>query len=299
MSARKVTAGLCILWQCFHLSSCSIAHMKYSKLKAINWGLPLAGHKFNVTPIATSRVTNHIKCMVHCAETEGCVAINLGPAQAGEHECEMLETTRYSIFNAKFTAKAGWKYVGPMTKCDVSPCRKGFWCIAHEEYEIGYTCLDPVREPCTPLGMESGKILDGAITASTSYNSELGPANARLNVHRGWCAWTTNNAGKQSGWIQVDLGDIIWVTGVATQGRCVHPQWVKSYKVSYSTDGQNWEFYDESGSTKIFTGNTDKTTVVTNAFKSPIHARYVKILPQSFVDRPSLRMELYTSCTTN
>ncbi|CAB4038036.1 Hypothetical predicted protein, partial [Paramuricea clavata] len=91
--------------------------MKYSKLKAINWGLPLAGHKLNVTPIATSRVTNHIKCMVHCAKTEGCVAINLGPAQAGQHECEMLETTRYSILNilsAKtFTAKAGWTYIGP------------------------------------------------------------------------------------------------------------------------------------------------------------------------------------------
>ena len=99
--------------------------------------------------------------------------------------------------------------------------------------------------------MESGKILDGAITASTYYNSPLGPANARLNVNRGWCAWTTIDAGKQNGWIQVDLGDIIWVTGVATQGRCVHPQWVKSYKVSYSTDGQNWEFYDESGSTKV------------------------------------------------
>jgi hypothetical protein len=65
--------------------------MKYSKLKAINWVLPLAGHKLNVTPIATSRVTNYIKCMTHCAKTKGCVAINLGPAQAGEHECEMLK----------------------------------------------------------------------------------------------------------------------------------------------------------------------------------------------------------------
>jgi hypothetical protein len=117
MSARKITAALCMLWQYFHLSSCSIAYMKYSKLKAINWGLPLAGHKLNVTPIATSRVTNHIKCMAHCAKTMGCVATNLGPAQAGQHECEMLKTTRYSIlnvFSAKiFTAKAGWTYIGP------------------------------------------------------------------------------------------------------------------------------------------------------------------------------------------
>jgi hypothetical protein len=54
-----------------------------------------------------------------------------------------------------------------------------------------------------------------------------------------------------------------------------------------------------SFSQQIFTGNTDQTTVVTNAFKNPIRARYVKILPQSFVDRTSLRMELYTSCIMN
>ena len=97
--------------------------MKYSKLAAINWGQPLAGHKLNVTPIAMSRVTNHIKCITECAKSEGCVAINLGPSQAGEHDCEMLKTTRHSLFNANvmlnsisnaiFIAKPGWTYVGP------------------------------------------------------------------------------------------------------------------------------------------------------------------------------------------
>ncbi len=116
MRAGEITA-FCILWKLFHLSSCSIAHMKYSKpvskLKAINWGLPLAGHKLNATPVATSRVTNHIKCMAQCAKTEGCVAINLGPLQGKERECEMLDITRYSVSSFNFTAKAGWTYIGP------------------------------------------------------------------------------------------------------------------------------------------------------------------------------------------
>ena len=86
MCTRKINAGLCMLWQLFQLSSCSIAHMKYSNLKAINWGLPLAGHKLNVTPIATSKVTNHIKCMAECGKNKQCVSINLGPSQGGVRE---------------------------------------------------------------------------------------------------------------------------------------------------------------------------------------------------------------------
>ncbi len=112
MTATKAIAAL-MLWQFFQLSSCSIAHMKYSNLKAINWGLPLAGHKLNVTPIATSKVTNHITCMAECGKTKGCISINLGPSQSGEQKCELLETTRYSKSNSKFTVQAGWTYVGP------------------------------------------------------------------------------------------------------------------------------------------------------------------------------------------
>jgi hypothetical protein len=101
--------------------------------------------------------------------------------------------------------------------------------------------------------MESGIILDSAITASSYHSNGLIPANARLNLNRGDCAWTTTRAEQQSAWIQVDLSDIISVTGVATQGRCTSrwTQWVTSYTVSYSTDGEKWRFYEESGSTKV------------------------------------------------
>ena len=99
--------------------------------------------------------------------------------------------------------------------------------------------------------MESGKIMDDAITASTSFAEYLSTGKARLNVHLEGCAWSPKDGDKQTAWIQVDLSDVMSVTGVATQGRCVHPQWVTSYTVSYSIDGQNWEFYKESGGTKV------------------------------------------------
>ena len=113
MSTRSNTVILCILWQLFSLSSCTISYMKYSKLKAINWGLPLAAHKLNVTPIATTRKTNHIKCMAECGKTKGCVAINLGPSQDREKECELLDVARHSLSNADFIVSTGWTYVGP------------------------------------------------------------------------------------------------------------------------------------------------------------------------------------------
>ena len=114
-TALKFASSLYMLWHCFHLScsSVTVAHMEHSHLKAINWGFPLAGHKLNVTPIATSIEKNHFKCMVQCGKTDDCVAINLGPLQDGEHKCELLETTRYSKSNSKFIANAGWTYSGP------------------------------------------------------------------------------------------------------------------------------------------------------------------------------------------
>jgi hypothetical protein len=112
MSVRSIAVTFGIFWQLFSLSRAGISHMKYLNVKAINWGLPLAGHKLNATPIATTKKTNHIQCMVECAKTEGCVAINHGPSQNGEKECELLDVARYSLKNP-IIASPGWTYVGP------------------------------------------------------------------------------------------------------------------------------------------------------------------------------------------
>ena len=113
MSSRNLTLILCIVWQLFSLSIATISYMKYSNLKAINWGLPLAAHKLNVTPIATTRKTNHIKCMAECGTTKGCFAINLGPSKNEEKECELLDVVRHSLSNANFVVSTGWTYIGP------------------------------------------------------------------------------------------------------------------------------------------------------------------------------------------
>ena len=46
-------------------------------------------------------------------------------------------------------------------------------------------------------------------------------------------------------------------TNVILQGRGDYPQWVTSFKVTYSLEGQYWYDVDDG---KTFEGNNDKTT---------------------------------------
>lgn len=95
-----------------------------------------------------------------------------------------------------------------------------------------------------PLGMESGDITDDQITASSEYNSKYGWVHARLKKGGFWAA-KRNDANQ---WIQVDLGKIMTVKGVATQGRpSSYLQYVTKYKLQYSNDGQTFSDYKEEG----------------------------------------------------
>ena len=93
------------------------------------------------------------------------------------------------------------------------------------------------------LGMEDGRIPDYRITASSEYDHENGPRNARLNHKEDWPirgAWTakTNDPNQ---WIQVDLGDLKRVSGVVTQGRNgQYQRWVTKFFVQYSENGETW-----------------------------------------------------------
>ena len=83
--------------------------------------------------------------------------------------------------------------------------------------------------------MENGKIPASAITASSSYIYGLVPNFARLNSHSAW------TMGYHPGphLLQVDLGRIMALKMVATQGRPIasHRQWVRSYEILSSLDG--------------------------------------------------------------
>ena len=124
--------------------------------------------------------------------------------------------------------------------------------------------------------MESGKILDGQISASSQHSDDQAANRGRLRLNvkanlRG--AWT---AGRNVAhpWLQVYLGcESFIITGVATQGRngcCM--QWVTEYNLQYGDDKKNFQYYrEQGGSLKVarITPHTSITySVLTFYFKA-------------------------------
>ena len=111
--------------------------------------------------------------------------------------------------------------------------------------------------------MESGAISDDQLTASSEYHNfeaKIG----RLHKNKAWAAASGSNDVHQ--WLQIDLGVeyATNVTKVATQGSSTHDEWVKEYKLDYSDNGTNFQYYSEPGQ------NTDK---VVSSFSSNKNGR--------------------------
>eukprot|EP00058_Branchiostoma_floridae_P006889 XP_002592377.1 hypothetical protein BRAFLDRAFT_67238 [Branchiostoma floridae] len=153
-----------------------------------------------------------------------------------------------------------------------------------------------------PLGMESGAIPDGSITAPSfllntrGQSAGLDPYKGRLN---GGAAWTShhNYIGQ---WLQVDLGEMKLVMGTIIQGRLNHEhQWVTSYKLQYSTDRITWTYADSDGPDMVFPGNSYMSLPVTNLLNTPVDARYVRFVVQSWHTRIAMRVEIVGCNTSN
>ncbi|MGH0121957.1 UNVERIFIED_CONTAM: hypothetical protein FKN15_077438 [Acipenser sinensis] len=145
------------------------------------------------------------------------------------------------------------------------------------------------------FGMESGKITDEQISASSSfYDGRWSPRQGRLNNHdNGWTPAEDSN----KEYIQVDLLFLKVLTGIATQG-AISKETNKSYhittfKLEVSTNGEDWMMYRHGKNHKVFHGNTDPAEVVLNRIPQPVLTRYVRIRPQAWKNGIALRFELY------
>ena len=108
--------------------------------------------------------------------------------------------------------------------------------------------------------MESGAIADGQISASSEYDANHAASQGRLRFQESSVkagSWSARpNVTNQ--WLQIDLGNLSTkITSVATQGRNYLQRWgedknqcVTRYKVQYSDDGVNFQYYREQGQTK-------------------------------------------------
>uniref|UniRef100_A0A8C5HN39 Neuropilin n=1 Tax=Gouania willdenowi TaxID=441366 RepID=A0A8C5HN39_GOUWI len=174
---------------------------------------------------------------------------------------------------------------------DMAVAKDGFsarYNMTHKEVSEKFHCSNA-------FGMESGKITDDQITASsTFYDEHWLPRQARLNYDDN--AWTPGEDSNRE-YIQVDLYTLKVITGIATQGaiskETQKTYYVTSFKLEISTNGEDWMVYRHGKNHKVFHANTDPTEVVLNRIPQPILARFVRIRPQTWKNGIALRFELY------
>uniref|UniRef100_A0A8C5B5R3 Neuropilin n=1 Tax=Gadus morhua TaxID=8049 RepID=A0A8C5B5R3_GADMO len=172
---------------------------------------------------------------------------------------------------------------------DMAVAKDGFsarYNMTHKE--VTFHCSNP-------FGMESGRITDDQITASSSfYDDRWLPRQARLNNEdNGWTPVEDNN----KEYIQVDLLVLKVLTGIATQGavskETQKTYYVTTFKLEVSTNGEDWMVYRHGKNHKVFHANSDPTEVVLNRIPQPVLARYVRIRPQAWKNGIALRFEVY------
>ena len=112
--------------------------------------------------------------------------------------------------------------------------------------------------------MENKVIKDEQITASSQWSTTYAPKYGRLNIKKTSSisgAWTAAKSQQNANqWLQIELGNQqTKVTRVATQGSNGYSEWVTSYKLQYSRDGVNFQFYKEQGQTTDKVRETSST----------------------------------------
>ncbi|XP_020663305.3 putative carboxypeptidase X1 isoform X2 [Pogona vitticeps] len=155
---------------------------------------------------------------------------------------------------------------------------------------------------CPPLGLESLRVRDSQLRASSMKRYGLGPHRGRLNIQSGihdgdfydggWCAGHED----KNQWLEFDAKQLTRFTGVITQGlnSIWTYDWVTSYKIQFSNDTHQWQPCMNGSQEAIFQGNKDPETPVLGVLPVPVVARYLRINPQSWFENGTicLRMEV-------
>jgi len=96
----------------------------------------------------------------------------------------------------------------------------------------------------SPFGVENGGSMPNSnMTSSSNENGDHAASFGRLYGDSSWCSIEQFNAE----YLQVDLGKMVTLTGIATQGDKILRKWVKIFTLKYSVDGSRWNDYREGG----------------------------------------------------
>uniref|UniRef100_A0A8C6XX23 Carboxypeptidase X1 n=1 Tax=Naja naja TaxID=35670 RepID=A0A8C6XX23_NAJNA len=156
------------------------------------------------------------------------------------------------------------------------------------------------KSECPTLGLESLRVRDSQLRASSSKQDGYGPHRARLNImsagpnkylyRGGWCAGFND----KDQWLEIDARRLMRFTGVITQPLDSGwiQSWVTSYKIQFSNDTHRWKPYKNGSQEVIFPANKKWERTVLNLLPEPAVARYIRINPQTWHGAICLRAEI-------
>lgn len=143
-------------------------------------------------------------------------------------------------------------------------------------------------------GRSHPHIPDGSIIASSYFghdkeNHGLGTM-WKSRMDNTGSVWTPEET-DTSAYIQWDFGAPKLIHSIQTKGRGDADEFVRSYRIAISSDGDTWSILDGT-----FEGNDEHDTLEENELSPPITAQMWRLYPQEFTGERSLRAELF-GCT--
>uniref|UniRef100_A0A3P9HG90 Contactin associated protein-like 5a n=1 Tax=Oryzias latipes TaxID=8090 RepID=A0A3P9HG90_ORYLA len=147
-----------------------------------------------------------------------------------------------------------------------------------------HSCNGPL---VSALPQSSFQSSSQAAASAAAFNAILN----RRDGAGGWSPMVTD----QNPWLQVDLGEQMEVTAVATQGRHDSWDWVSSYLLLLSDTGRIWKQYRQEDGVERLAGNVNAEAVVQNKLSHTVRARFLRFVPLDW--NPSgwigLRVEVF------
>ncbi|XP_066014975.1 uncharacterized protein [Pocillopora verrucosa] len=277
----------------------------------------LVGHVF-----ANFSAAGATECYKTCQTNCRCISFNFLKS-INQNNCQLNEENRHTKPGALKPMNGSQYYdlvtdykvttAGsscPCTQCSNNCCRdqpclngatclenceatgKRFVCNCDPEF-TGQLCQTVVERCLVSLGMETKGIREGQIRASSEYSASNIASSGRLRLPRTWIS-QVNDINQ---WLQIDLMTNLYVsvTRVATQGRYDWDEWVIKYHLLYSSDTVNFQYYRDQGQSedKVFSGNSDRHSVVQHDLNPVIKQRYIRFRPLTWKGRIAMRVELY------
>ena len=111
------------------------------------------------------------------------------------------------------------------------------------------------RQCNQPMGLQSGRLKNHLVTASSQWDKYHAAFLARLHWQRRgryMGAWSARHNNRYQ-WLQLDFGRWAKIIRLATQGRQDTDQWVTQYYVRHSLDGIRFVDYQERNTRKVGT----------------------------------------------